>query len=94
MGLSNENGGKFTDEYSGMSNFTPGKSEGRIIHDLDDENLWASFDKGVHDFYEWYDKTNVQIFEYVWIFFFNVCEIEFDSRGCATVEYIGIQLPK
>jgi len=31
-------------------NFTPRKSEIKIIEDLDNENLWASFCKALQDF--------------------------------------------
>ena len=37
-------------EYSDMCNFTPGKSEARIIEDLDDETLQAAFGKALQDF--------------------------------------------
>ena len=45
--MTNESGGKFTYEYSDMSNFTPEKSEDRIIEDLDNKNLWALFGKAL-----------------------------------------------
>jgi len=43
MDKCNESDGKFMDEYNDMTNFTLQKSKVRIIENLDDKNLWASF---------------------------------------------------